>query len=144
MLFLLATACSNGDPGSAGLGDPVVSFPPSDATLRVRIADSDDERRRGLMDVRELPADQGMAFVWDEPVDGTFWMKDTLIPLSIAFVAEDGRIVTIRDMEPCSSDPCPRYSSAGPYVMAIEANQGYFDGVGVTEGDLATLEASDA
>ena len=74
------------------------------ATLDVRFADDADERRQGLMGVTSLPADEGMAFDFgDRPQTGEFWMKDTIIPLSIAFV-DDGTIVTILEMEPCDAD----------------------------------------
>ena len=57
-------------------------------------------RQKGLMNRQQLGADEGMIFLWDAPVNGGFWMKDTQIPLSIAFVASDGKIVNIQDMEP--------------------------------------------
>jgi uncharacterized protein len=122
----------------------VARFPDSDTSLRVRIADDDAERARGLMGLETLPADQGMAFVWTEPVEAAFWMKDTLIPLSIAFVDTQGRIVAIRDMEPCRGDPCPTYVADAPYVLAIEANRGFYAGSGIGVGDRALLEDADA
>jgi uncharacterized membrane protein (UPF0127 family) len=106
------------------------------ATLTVRIADEPDERTQGLMGVTDLPADEGMAFLYESPADATFWMKDTLIPLSIAFVDGDNRIVTIREMTPCAAgDPCPTYASGEPYALAIEAGTGWFDDHGIEEGD---------
>jgi hypothetical protein len=119
-----------------------VTFQGTDATLFVEIADDTEERRRGLMGVENLPTDQGMAFVFPEPVEGTFWMKDTLIPLSIAFVDASGRVLDVLDMEPCEADPCPHYGIDEPYVLAIEANLGWFDEHGVDAGDRAELEAS--
>jgi uncharacterized protein len=119
-----------------------VTFAASGAELAVAVADDDGERRRGLMGVEQLPADEGMAFVFDEPVSGTFWMKNTLIPLSIAFVGEDGGVVGVLDMEPCEADPCPRYGVDDPYVMAIEANRGWFEDNGVSVGDRAELASS--
>ncbi len=82
-----------------------------------------------------LPADDGMAFVWTAPTASTFWMKDTLIPLSIAFVDADGKIVSISDMQPCDADPCPTYASAAPYTMAVEANAGWFADHGIGTED---------
>jgi uncharacterized membrane protein (UPF0127 family) len=119
-----------------------VTFGGPDAKLAVKIADDIEERRRGLMDVEELPADQGMAFVWPEPERGTFWMKNTLIPLSIAFVDDAGRVIDILDMEPCEADPCPRYGIHAPYVLAVEANLGWFDEHGVQAGDRADLRTN--
>jgi uncharacterized membrane protein (UPF0127 family) len=123
--------------------DHVVTFSPGGARLDVSVAVTDDARRRGLMGVEALSPDEGMAFLWEGPVEASFWMKDTLIPLSIAFVGEDGRIVTIRDMEPCHGDPCPTYGADAPFVMAIEANAGYFDEAGIDTGHRAKLGARD-
>ena len=110
------------------------------ATLSVQVADTDEERARGLMGVEHLPPDHGVAFVWDDPVWSEFWMKNTLIPLSIAFWDSSGRIVGILDMQPCTSDPCPRYASPEPYVGAVEANLGWFGDRGVEVGDVVELE----
>ena len=79
------------------------------------------------MGVEQLPADEGMAFVFGGARGSTFWMKDTLIPLSIAFVDEAGRVIDVLDMQPCESDPCPTYGVDEPYVLAIEANIGWFE-----------------
>jgi len=112
----------------------------STSMLHVAVARSDAEKQRGLMGVRSLPDDAGMAFVWTEPTDSAFWMKDTRIPLSIAFASRDGRIETIREMTPCAGDPCPLYRSSGPFVLVIEANAGWYDAHGVRVGDHVTLE----
>ena len=141
---LTVLAACAGDTGVSSSDRPpsTVTFAGTDARLYVEIADDAQEQRRGLTRVENLPADQGMAFVWTEPVEGTFWMKDTLIPLSIAFVDEGGRVVGIRDMPPCGSDPCPHYGIDEPYVLAIEANLGWFDDHGVELGDRAELQVS--
>jgi uncharacterized protein len=82
-----------------------------------------------------LPADAGMVFVYPEGHAGPFWMKDTLIPLSIAFYAADGRILRILDMQPCKADPCPLYDPEVTYRGALEVNDGGFEDLGITEGD---------
>jgi uncharacterized membrane protein (UPF0127 family) len=110
------------------------------ASLQVEIADADPARELGLMNRRDLAPDAGMAFEFAEPTQARFWMKDTLIPLSIAFVDQDGRVVTIEDMEPCHADPCPTYAAASPYTIAVEANRGWFARAGVAVGDRAALE----
>ncbi len=141
-LGLMVTACDEQRAAPESL-DHTVSFTSSSgasAQLDVRIADSDGERSRGLMGVEHLGEQEGMAFVWDEPTTGTFWMKDTLIPLSIAFVDDSGRIVTVREMQPCTSDPCRTYAADAPYVLAIEANAGFFERAGIGVGDRADLE----
>jgi uncharacterized membrane protein (UPF0127 family) len=118
-----------------------VVFDEADALLHVEVADDAGEQQRGLSGIEQLPADQGMAFLWPEPVGSRFWMKDTLIPLSIAFVDEAGRVIDVLDMQPCESDPCPTYGADDPYVLAIEANLGWFDDHGVGPGDEAELRA---
>ncbi len=144
VIFVIAAASFGGSGAIDRRPDHIISFPDAGAELWVRVADSSDERSRGLMRVENLPPDEGMAFFWEEPVEATFWMKDTLIPLSIAFVDPDGRIITIADMEPCRADPCPTYAADGPFVLAVEANRGYFDEAGIVEGDRARLETVDA
>lgn len=86
-----------------------------------------------------LPSDQGMVFVFDRPTTDRFWMKDTLIPLSIAFWDERNRVVAILDMQPCRADPCPTYGPDQPYVGAVEANLGYFADHGIEVGDQVEL-----
>src|SRR5262245_43725245 len=133
------TAC--GKSGDQPLPPGTLSFTTAGGPVRmtVEIADSPAARRRGLMDRTSLPSDAGMVFLFDEPGDGGFWMKDTTIPLSIAFWDQDGRIVATLDMPPCRDDPCPIYSPGVTYVGAVEANRGYFDAHGITTGDRVAL-----
>jgi uncharacterized membrane protein (UPF0127 family) len=105
-----------------------------DVVMPVLVADSRPLRATGLMFRTELPADAGMVFVYEEPVDGGFWMKNTLIPLTIAFVGQDGTVQQLIDMEPCDDDPCPSYAPDAPYVHAVEANAGYFAARGIAPG----------
>jgi uncharacterized membrane protein (UPF0127 family) len=137
--LLVAVAC-----GASGNGSPNASFCASlpwnatfgrHDTLQVEVADTDAERQQGLMGVTRLPENHGMAFVWDTPTDSTFWMKDTLIPLSIAFIDAGGKVVTLLDMTPCTADPCQQYAATAPYVTAIEANAGWFEEHHVETGD---------
>jgi uncharacterized protein len=114
----------------------------SASTLFVSVADTPSEHRKGLMDVESLPADEGMAFVFDEPTDTTFWMKDTLVPLSVAFVGEDDVVIGVRDMQPCDADPCPTYGVDRPFVLAVEANLGWFADHAIGPGDRADLRES--
>ncbi len=135
-------ACSGTDTPPPDRPPSTVAFDGTGALLYVDVADETEERSRGLMGVQSMPTDEGMAFVWDEPVASTFWMKDTLIPLSIAFVGEDDRVIGVRDMQPCEADPCPTYGVDEPYVLAIEANLGWFDDHGVEAGDRVELRIS--
>ena len=139
VLFLVACSGSNTPtPGNCS-PDPAIVHVGS-SQLTVRVAEDEASREQGLMGVTTLPADEGMAFVFDGPSTGTFWMKNTLIPLSIAFVGEDGRIVTIREMTPCEAEPCPTYGADAPYTTAIEANAGWFADHGVEVGDEVRLD----
>ena len=136
---LVMSGCGSDDEDATG-ASAQVRFSSTDATLSVSVADSDDERAQGLMGVEDLGPDRGMAFVFDEPTTSSFWMKDTLIPLSIAFV--DGeRVVAIEEMVPCTSEPCPTWDAGdAEYTVAIEANPRWFVEHGVGIGDQATLE----
>lgn len=112
-----------------------------EVVVAVEVADSAEERQVGLMGRESLPDDAGMIFLFDEDTSGGFWMKDTLIPLSIAFADADGTIVSVLDMEPCEADPCEIYDPGVPYRSALEVNQGAFSRWGVAEGDRLTLES---
>jgi uncharacterized membrane protein (UPF0127 family) len=100
--------------------------------LRVEVVSTDAERARGLMHRKSLGADDGMLFVFDEPAYHSMWMKNTLIPLSVAFIDAQGVILNILDMEPHTETP---NMSAGPSVYAIETNKGWFARKGVKAGD---------
>lgn len=104
-------------------------------TIEVLIADNDKRRGHGLMYKEQLPLDKGMAFLYPDDTGGGFWMKNTLIALSIAFFSADGKIVRILDMEPCEEDPCPVYDPGVTYRGALEVNKGRFDAWGIAEGD---------
>jgi uncharacterized membrane protein (UPF0127 family) len=111
------------------------------ATLNVAVASTQDEQERGLSGRSSLGADDGMAFTFGRPVDDAFWMKDTTIPLSVAFWDPSGRIVAMFDMAPCGAGPCHRYRPNEPYVGAVETNRGYFSSHGIAVGDRIRLVA---
>jgi hypothetical protein len=91
--------------------------------LKVELALNDPQREHGLMFRKQLGKNDGMLFVFDEPGYHSMWMKNTLIPLSVAFIDGDGRILNILDMEPQTLDA---HTAAGPAVYAIETNKGWF------------------
>ena len=132
---LLAVGCG----GEEGSSVRIETGEGEDVSVDVEIADSERERTRGLMNRESLAEDAGMLFLFEGEQTGGFWMKDTLIPLSIAFVGPEGRILRILDMEPCRADPCPVYDPGVPYRSALEVNQGAFAEWGVEEGDRLTL-----
>lgn len=103
--------------------------------LDIELADSPEQHQQGLMNRTELDDCSGMVFIFFEETNGSFWMKDTLIPLSIAFFDLEGKIVRIMDMEPCEADPCPVYDPETSYIGALEVNQGSFQEWNITEGD---------
>ena len=100
--------------------------------LRVEVVRTDEQRSRGLMFREKLGRDDGMLFVFDEPAYHSMWMKNTLIPLSVAFVDARGVILNILDMEPQTLDS---HMSAGPSIYAIETNKGWFAARKIKAGD---------
>lgn len=107
--------------------------------VNVEVADTPEEHAVGLMHRESLDADAGMVFVFFEDTAQGFWMKNTLIPLSIAFFNERGEIVRIMDMEPCDADPCPVYDPETTYRGALEVNRGAFAEWGVERGDVIRI-----
>jgi uncharacterized protein len=140
VLVAFALAACGGGGGDGGGPRIVISTSSGEVTVDVGVADEEAERARGLMGRDRLAQDAGMVFVFPDDVRGPFWMKDTLIPLSIAFYDADGRIVRILDMEPCAQDPCPLYDPGVAYRGALEVNRGAFAEWNVREGDHVRLE----
>lgn len=101
-------------------------------TLNLEVADTPEKHSRGLMFRTELPEDNGMLFIFPDTVLVGFWMKDTPLPLSIAFISAEGKIVDILDMEPLTTNI---YLPSSPYKYAIEVNQGYYARKGIAIGD---------
>jgi uncharacterized membrane protein (UPF0127 family) len=104
-------------------------------TVRLEVAADPAARARGLMGRTEVPEGTGMVFLYPRDVAEAYWMKNTLVPLSIAFVAADGRVVSVAEMTPCTADPCPSYPPARPYRYAVELPAGAFEAAGVGAGD---------
>ncbi|TCV01642.1 hypothetical protein EV686_102355 [Paracandidimonas soli] len=111
---------------------PTASLTLKQREIRVEVAATDASRNQGLMFRTSLPPDHGMLFAFDTPSRTCFWMKNTLIPLSIAFIDGTGRIINILDMQPHSLDNhCPE--SAMRY--ALEMPKGWFRDAGIEAGD---------
>ncbi len=102
-------------------------------------AETAQQRARGLMFVTDLGAADAMAFRYTDPHTGTFWMKNTVLPLSIAFFAPDGSFVESFDMEPCSTSSCPNYSTPADFLVAVEVPQGGLDELGLVQGSSLRL-----
>jgi uncharacterized protein len=108
--------------------------------LTVQVADTPKIRDKGLMFVEKLLENEGMLFVFSAETYGGFWMKNTLIPLSIAFLDSDGKILKILDMVPCKKDICPTYDPEISYHYALEVNLGWFEKNQIKEGDFVKLD----
>lgn len=149
----VVVGCGEGGAGENGTGEerpePVAVFDTVAAsvitasdTVRIKaeLADTGNRREYGLMERPSLPEDHGMIFVYPEEVEGDqpFWMFRTEIPLDIAFLSADGRIVAILGMQPCRSpnpEFCRGYPPGVPYRGALEMALGWFDAHGVAVGD---------
>jgi len=103
--------------------------------LKVELAVEEPQRLQGLMFRKSMGKEDGMLFIFDEPGYHSIWMKNTLIPLSVAFVDKDGVILNIVDMEPQTLDS---HMAAGPAVYAIETNRGWYADKKVKAGDKVT------
>ena len=103
--------------------------------LRVEVADNDESRSRGLMYRQAMGRNDGMLFIFADLGYHSMWMQNTYIPLSVAFVDEDGKILNILDMEPKTQDT---HTAAGPARYAIETNKGWFAEKKIKPGDKVT------
>lgn len=128
-----AVSCAPGDTSARTVPLEVGSH-----TFHVEIADEPEERATGLMNRDTLAEDGGMLFVFPDAAPRSFWMKNTRIPLSIAYINARGEILEIRDMEPLSLDPVP---SRYPARYALEVNRGRFDELGITPGASVDVES---
>jgi len=125
---------------AAGLAQAEAPLPVRQVTvaghaLRVEVAATIEQRMKGLMFREKLGANDGMLFVFDEPGYHAMWMKNTPLPLSVAFVDGAGAILNILDMEPHTLD---QHAAAGPAVYAIETNKGWFAKRRIKAGDKVT------
>lgn len=99
--------------------------------IQAEVAATPGQRAIGLMYRRDLPTNNGMLFVFEQAEPQCFWMKNTRLPLSIAFIAEDGTVVNLADMKPLDETS---HCSAKPVRFALEMNQGWFAKRGVKAG----------
>jgi len=106
------------------------------AVVTAEIAVTQEDRNKGLMFRKKLPDGEGMLFVFERDEVLSFWMKNTYIPLSIAFIASDGRIVDIKDMYPHDTNSV--YSSRS-VRYALEVPQGWFSRAGVKSADMVRI-----
>jgi uncharacterized membrane protein (UPF0127 family) len=135
-----------GDPGRVrleGFDELAITVDPGDGSVLswcVLAALTSQQRAQGLMEVTDLHGYSGMAFVYEEDVQNAFYMRNTPTPLSIAWIAADGSVVTITDMAPCEDrDGCPTYPPSAPYRYALEVFQGDLPALGITESSKVTV-----
>jgi uncharacterized protein len=103
------------------------------------LAATGDQRALGLMYVTDLGGPDGMIFDYDSPTTAAFWMKNTLMPLSIAFFDQAGAYLDAFDMAPCTADPCPSYPTPANFVDAIEVPQGMLDELAMAPGSVLSV-----
>jgi uncharacterized protein len=167
VLVVLATACAAD--GTSGGGEPSPAPAPSTVPASAEgarrpvegfgsvayristmpaaercalLAESALQRAQGLMGRTDLAGHDGMLFVFQSDTTGGFWMKDTPLPLSIAWFDGGGRFVSAADMEPClgRGSDCPSYPAAGPYRYALEVPQGGLGALGVGPGAVLSVD----
>lgn len=103
--------------------------------IQAQVAQTPEQRAIGLMFRQTMPTNEGMLFVFEQPATQCFWMKNTFLPLSTAFLADDGTIVNIEDMKPQTLDS---HCSAQPVRYVLEMNQGWFAKRGIKPGSKLT------
>jgi len=131
-LLLLLVASTLGQE-TAQVALPSVTLNVAGKAVTAEVADEPDERRSGLMFRDSLAADSGMLFVMPRPERAAFWMKNTTLPLSVAYINPGGVIVEIHDLEPLDEKPVP--SSFPNIAYALEMKQGWFAENGILAGD---------
>jgi len=131
IIVALAAAASHAQ-GQPQLNLATVTLNAGMHQIRAQVAVTPDQRATGLMYRREMPQHEGMLFVSQAAQEQCFWMSNTLIPLSIAFIADDGTVVNIREMR--ALDEQSRHCSDKPVHFALEMNAGWFAKRGVKPG----------
>jgi len=114
--------------------DPLLTYPLKIGAheIRAEVANTEDSRRQGLMFRERLGENAGMIFLYPQPEVTAMWMKNTRVPLSVAFLDRNGRILNIEDMAPFSEDA---HASKGEAAYALEVNRGWFSRRGIKAGD---------
>ena len=145
-IFFIFTTCA-AKPASSRDGKPQTGLPTKTITItggsvtvnvEVELAQTDEQRSTGLMYRTSLEDGKGMLFIFNEDQVLSFWMKNTLIPLSIAYIASDGRILEIYDMEPQNLTPV---HSSRSVRYALEVPQGWFSRAGLEPGDRLDIQS---
>lgn len=101
----------------------------------IEIADTPEERQLGLMYRKQLPELSGMLFVFQQPGQYNFWMKNTLIPLDMIWIDNQNKIIDIKQATPCTADPCPTYNPQWASSYVLELNSWISEKYGIKIGD---------
>jgi uncharacterized protein len=133
MAWMVPCLCLLGISTIQSQGLPRVPIYIKDRQIRVEVAKTDEERAKGLMERTSLGKDEGMLFIFEAEGNHGFWMKNTLLPLSIAFADKEGRIVRITDMKPLTLSV---HNPPKPILYALEMNKGWFAANGIKAGDV--------
>ena len=131
MLLVLALALPPSEL-SASEAIPVITLTINQHKVEAEVVATPEQRATGLMNRFSMQPDHGMVFVYDRPQPLGFWMKNTYVPLSIAFIDASGKIVNIEDMKPLDESTI---WSRGPSLYALEMRQGWFTAKGIGPGD---------
>lgn len=131
-LALLALGTSLAQSALAQQSLPVVELGFGMYRIEAELAHTDQSRQIGLMHRRSMPAQRGMIFVFEHEALHCMWMRNTLLPLSVAFLDDEGRVINIEHMRPQTED---NHCARAPARFALEMNEGWFDARGVKAGD---------
>lgn len=130
---LLLSLAAWGQAGQPTL--PTVTLNAGIHNIRAEVATTPEQRSAGLMYRREMGTNDGMLFVFEEPGVQCFWMRNTLLPLQVAFVADDGIVVNVDEMKPQTDDS---HCSTAPVRYVLEMNTGWFTKRGIRAGSRIT------
>lgn len=135
LIGLFLSSCAGREPAA------VFSTPGGTKRVLLEVAASETERNRGLMFRTHLEEGRGMFFVFEEPGQPAFWMKNTYLSLDILFLSTEGTIVDLFErLSPCPMEPCPRYAPRSPARYVLEVAGGFVAHHAVRKGDRIRLE----
>ena len=132
LLISIVVSCSPAKETSSPFDWKTTSIQIGEHSLDIEIADTSEKMARGLMFRKSLPENQGMLFIFQRPRQASFWMKNTFIPLSIAYLNQEGTILEIYPLEPLEESPVSSQSYRVAY--ALEVNRGWFRKHGIQPG----------